>query len=117
MTRLEGHKDLKPVLLDAKWSIYGGSYSGQKVLVLERFHGHISKQNGRFMGGLTRDKKSYLAPFSRYLYIYEPNYDFMHMLNISTSAGPRTFPWTYFEAEWSIYGGSYSGQKVVSRTV
>eukprot|EP00116_Pleurobrachia_bachei_P016886 sb/3477148/ len=38
----------------------------------ESFHGHISKQNDRFMGGLTRDKNSYLAPFSRYLHIYAP---------------------------------------------
>eukprot|EP00116_Pleurobrachia_bachei_P018506 sb/3478768/ len=49
---------------DAKWSIYGG---------------------------LTRDKKSYLTPFSRYLHTYASNYDFMYFLNISTSAGPRTF--------------------------
>ena len=69
------------------------------------------------MGGLTRDKKSYLAPFSRYLHIYVQNYYFMHILNISTSAGHRTFSWTHFAVKWSIYGGSYSGQKVVSLTV
>eukprot|EP00116_Pleurobrachia_bachei_P015208 sb/3475470/ len=69
------------------------------------------------MGGLTPDKKLYLASFSHYLHIYVPNYDFMHILNISTSADPRTFSWTYFEAKWSIYGGYYSGQKVVSLMV
>eukprot|EP00116_Pleurobrachia_bachei_P016815 sb/3477077/ len=57
----------------------------------QHFHGHNWQRNGRFMGGLTRDKKSYLAPFSRYLNICAPTYDFMHILNISTSDGPRTF--------------------------
>ena len=69
------------------------------------------------MGGRPRDKKSYLAPFSRYLHIYAQIHDLMHILNISTSNGPRTFSWTYFDAEESIYGGSSPGQKVVSRTV
>eukprot|EP00116_Pleurobrachia_bachei_P003168 sb/3463430/ len=72
-------------------------------------------QNGRFMGGRSPDKKSYLAPFSRYLHIYAPIrryiHDLMHILNIYTSGGPRTFSWTYFDAEWSIYGGSFPGQK------
>eukprot|EP00116_Pleurobrachia_bachei_P017718 sb/3477980/ len=92
----------------------GGRPPGKKsyLLVLESFHGHISTQNGRFMGGRPPDKKSYLAPFSRYLH-----HDFMHILNISTSGGPRKFPWTYFDAEWSIYRGSSPGQKFVSRTV
>ena len=69
------------------------------------------------MGGRPADKKSYLAPFSRYLHIYAQIHDFMHIVNISTSAGPRKFLWSYFNAEWSIYGGSSPGQKVVSRTV
>ena len=30
--RTDGHRDMKPVLSDAKLSIYGGSYSGQKSL-------------------------------------------------------------------------------------
>ena len=90
MTRLEGRKYLQPILFDAELSIYGGSYSGQK---------------------------SYLAPFSRYLHIYAPNRDFMHIFNILTLAGPITFSWTYSDAEWSIYGGSSPGQKFVSRTV
>eukprot|EP00116_Pleurobrachia_bachei_P016943 sb/3477205/ len=62
--------------------------SHRLALVLERFHGHISKQN---VGGRPPDKKSYLAPFSRYLHIYVLIYDFTHILNISTSAGPRKF--------------------------
>eukprot|EP00116_Pleurobrachia_bachei_P006964 sb/3467226/ len=70
----------------------------------------------RFMGGRPPDKKSYLAPFSRYLHIYAPIHNLMHILNINTSGGPRTFSWTYIDSEWSIYGGSSPGQKVVSRT-
>ena len=57
------------------------------------------------MGGRPPDKNSYLVPFSRYLHIYAQIHDFMHILNISISAGPRKFLWTYFDAEWSIYGG------------
>ena len=38
---------------------------------LESFQGRIPTQNSRFMGGRPPDKKSYLAPFSRYVHIYD----------------------------------------------
>ena len=69
------------------------------------------------MGGRPTDKKSYLAPFSRYLHIYGPIHDLMHNLNIDTSAGPRMYSWPYLDVKWLIYGGSSPGHKVVSFTV
>ena len=85
--------------------------------MIETSHRSHSTENSQFMGGRPPDKKSYLAPFSRYSHIYARIHDLMHILNIDTSAGPRMFSWSYLDVEWSIYGGSSPGQKVVSRTV
>ena len=51
------------------------------------------------MGGRPQDKKSYLAPFSRYLHIYARIHDLMHILNIDTSAGPTMFSWVYSDVK------------------
>eukprot|EP00116_Pleurobrachia_bachei_P017149 sb/3477411/ len=61
-------------------------------LFLESFHGHISTQNSRFIGGRPPDKNSYHAPISRYLHIYAQIHDLMHIVDISTSAGSRKHP-------------------------
>ena len=67
--------------------------------MIQTFRWSHLTQNGRFMGGHPPDKKSYLAPFSRYLHIYAPIHDLMHILNIDTSAGPRMFSWAYSDVK------------------
>ena len=51
------------------------------------------------MGGRPPDKKSYLAPFSRYLNIYAHIHNLIHILNVDTWAGPRMFSWVYSDVK------------------
>ena len=67
--------------------------------MIETSHWSHSTEHSRFMGGRLPDKKSYLAPFSRYLHIYARIHDLMHILNIDTSAGPIIFSWSYLDVE------------------
>ena len=85
--------------------------------MIETSHWSHSTENSRFVGGRSPGKKSYLAPFSRYLHIYARSHDLMHILNIDTLAGPRMFSRSFLDVEWSIYGGSSPRQKVVSCTI
>ena len=78
-----------------KFMIYVYSLNFPLWLVLERFPVFIPTQNGRFMGGRSPNKKSYLAPFSIYSHIY----DFMHILIIFQLVDVRDMKYLLFDAE------------------
>ena len=119
-------RDVPLVSFGPKWPIYGGSSLDKKSYLapfsryahiyvismhiwifnlgidLESFQGRIPTQNSRFMGGRPPDKKSYLAPFSRYAHIYVLIHDLfpgIHILNIEPWDRLTNFSRTYSEAE------------------